>query len=203
MQAPQVGRQYKSAVNFDRSEIQMPKLRLGQSMSPEVQEKDAELGQWLVTGFDPMDEVIIVPVGFMRGRTLVEDDLIVCSSPDQVTGIGDPGGECNTCPRAQWGKPKRGSSKNTPPDCTPYFSYLVYSTSHQEVMTLDLKKTGMDAAKFINTVAQKRGFGNFSISLTSVVTKGERGKFAKALAKVGKTSEKDLKAAVDSVGFQV
>lgn len=204
MQAPALGRQYSSEVNFDRSEITMPKLRLGQSMSPEVQEGDAQLGQWLVTGFEPEDEVVVVPVGFMRGRVLNEDDLIVCSSSDQVTGVGEPGGACIVCPKAAWGKPKRGFTKGTPPPCVPYFSYLVYSITHQEVMTLDLRKTGMDAAKYINTVAQKRGFKNFAVVLTSLVTKGEKGKYAKPLAKVGaKVSDKDIAAAVASVGFQV
>lgn len=204
LQTTQSSRQYSSKVNFDRSEVQMPKLRLGQSMSPEVQENDAEMGDWLVTGFEPEKEVVVVPVGFMRGRTLIDDDIIVCSSTDQVTGIGDPGGDCQTCPKAQWGKPKRGESKSTPPPCTQYFSYLVYSTTHQEVMTLDLRKTGMNAAKYINTVAQKKGFTNFAITLTSVVTKGVKGKYAAALAKVNtKLSDKDLKAAVQSVGFSV
>lgn len=202
--AMQTSRSYTSKTDFDRSEIQMPKLRLGQSMSPEVQEGDAQLGQWIVTGFEVEDEVTIVPVGFMRGRTLVEEDVIVCSSNDQVTGVGDPGGDCGSCPKAQWGKPKRGSSKNVPPPCTPYFSYLVYSITHQEVMTLDLKRTGMDAAKYINTVAQKRGFKNFAITLTSVVAKGDKGKFAKAQAKVAsKVTKKELDDAVASVGFQV
>ena len=40
-----------------------------------------------------------------------------CSSPDGVRGVGDPGGDCATCPMNQWGsavgddgKPKKGKA---------------------------------------------------------------------------------------------
>lgn len=31
-----------------------------------------------------------------------------CSSPDGVTGFGDPGGNCRSCPHAQWGSAANG-----------------------------------------------------------------------------------------------
>jgi len=34
-------------------------------------------------------------------------DLPDCSSVDGVTGVGNPGGDCSTCPFAQWGSAKR------------------------------------------------------------------------------------------------
>lgn len=207
-QAIATQRKYSSNLDFTRDDIQMPKLRLGQGMSQEVADGDAKMGQWLVTGFEPEDKVIIVPMVYCRGRVLNEDDQVICSSNDGINGEGEYGpgskgnksGQCARCPKSQWVNAKKGG-KNQPPACTFYYSYGIWSETHQQMMTMDLKKTAINAARGLNTLVQQNGWGKFAVELTSILQKGKQGQFAIPVIKPAKVKPQVLETAAEQFSF--
>lgn len=210
LDSPQtVGKQYHFQADFTRDEIQMPKLKLGQSMTAEVQDGLATLGQWIGgPGEEAVDTVVVVPMCYARGRILNEEDNgpIICSSNDQEIGVGDPLGQgqgeykCKGCPKSLWTKAKRGG-KNVPPECVPHLEYGIYSITHQQMMTMMLKSSAMNAAKYLNTLAMKAGFGNFAIELGAMINTGDRGKFAVPTIKIAKITPKELETAREQFSF--
>ena len=63
---------FSSRTDFDKDEMAYPLVRLCQPMTPEVVEKTAEVGSWVLTGFDPMQEVEAVPLMWGKTRSLTE-----------------------------------------------------------------------------------------------------------------------------------
>src|SRR4051812_39007637 len=71
---------YTAEPEFGFEDISRPRLRLGQGLTPEVQDGEARPGDWLLTGYDPSPTVELVPIGFMRVRTLRgEEREVLCS----------------------------------------------------------------------------------------------------------------------------
>jgi hypothetical protein len=184
---------------FERNEVAMPRLRLAQAMTPEVNEMGtAKAGQWLILGSDPFDEVTIIPVMFGRERVLIEDPnaerpVVLCSSPDGVTGIGKPGGSCARCPLAQWVESPTGKSQK--PRCTMINHYLSFVVETAEIVDLQLKGSGMVAARYVNTMIQTKGFGKFALKLSSKQEKGPRGAYYAPQVKLTTVTQEDFELA--------
>lgn len=194
---------YSDQPDIDVSEIRMPRLKLLQQMSPAVTEEgsQAKMGQWLIDGHDPVDEVIIVPIKFARGRALYQEDggdrELTCSSPDAKLGIGkygpgskeNPTGQCSAhgnrkdpvCPMAKWGAKNPKTGKSSPPPCDFYYEYVVWSQTHETFTQLRLQKTSMEAAEYLNGFIANKGLGKFAVSLSST---RQSGKGSYAVAKV-------------------
>lgn len=184
---------YTPHPTMDSSDLFIPRLRLAQGLTTEVQNGDAKPGEWLILGEDPMKQVRIVPVGMTKRRELRDPDSrgVLCRSSDAVTGVGNPGGECAQCPMAQWSKPRgpssrgraaaqRGSQrdqKNDPPACSFLYSYMVYLLDLKQVAILEFSRTSISAGKMLNTMIVQRGVGNFAVTLGSVGKTGPRGTF--------------------------
>lgn len=203
-----MGPRYSADVNFSASDVNLPRLRLGQQMTPEVSEGDAKAGQWLLTGEDPHDKVIFVPLAHGAGRVCQEDDVIVCRSDDAQIGVGDygkgskknPTGQCARCPMSQWTKDRK--QKSVPPPCTFYYSYLGWSHTHQTLAQFDAKKTAINAGKMINSFAMKfKAFGGFAVELTSLAIKGGLGTYYQPVVKLAKVDKKVLAEAAENAPF--
>lgn len=176
-------RVYSNKPDFTLDEIAFPRLRLAQGTTPEVQAQEARAGQWVLTGETPENSVVVVPLAFTRRRELRigEDRQKACESIDAIHGLPSgeygvgsekhPSGECETCPMAQWAANPANPNKNLPPPCTFIYSYIVYSVTHKQVVTLELSKTGLTAAKFLNTYIRSREFGNCAVRLESLQQK--------------------------------
>ena len=94
---------YDSEPEFENDDILIPRLRLAQALTREVIDNEATQGQFVLTGFDAVETVTLVPVAFGRMRTLRDsEDMVICESSDAITGHGDPGGDCRRCPEARW-----------------------------------------------------------------------------------------------------
>lgn len=164
-----------STAGLQQDDILIPRLRLLQGLSTEVQDGTGRPGEWVLSGNQALSRITIIPVMFARRRELVTEDFIVlCSSNDAVTGYGDPGGRCDACSMAQWSADTRG--KSLPPKCSFIYSYIVYVVELHAHGVLEFKRTGLAAGKAINTIAMQRGgFGTFAVTLSASAKQGARG----------------------------
>lgn len=161
---------------LEADDAYLPRLRLAQGLTPEVQDGVAKPGQWIIVGFDPLDTVTVVPIRVAKVRVRTGDEgEVLCQAPDGKVGIGDPGGECDKCPLRHWSTLPDGS--RVPPECDVQFRYVVYVMELGIYAVLVLRRTGMQAAKTINTIILARGLGNVAIRLTSASQKSRRGSY--------------------------
>lgn len=174
-----VTRAYVTDLNFENEELMVPRLRVAQGLTQEVQDQTARPGQLVLAGEMAVDEAILVPVAFARAREYRlndADQTLSCASPDALVGTGDPGGDCKSCPLAKWGVVP-GQKNGTPPPCTMIYSYVCWSVTHQAVCSVEFRRSGSNAAKMVNTFLSSKGFGNFGFKLSSQSQKGPRGPY--------------------------
>jgi hypothetical protein len=177
--APMIATTWTQQPVYEANEVNFPRLRLGQGLTPEVAEGNAKMGQWLLTGYEPLDSVTVIPMMFGRTRFKRQDPAnrespVGCQSPDGVTGHGSPGGACKLCPCARW-KPGGQNGKNLPPDCTLTYRYVVWVVDHETVAEMIFQRTSEQYAYFINNLEQRYKFGKFALKITSTMrTSGQR-----------------------------
>ncbi len=155
---------------FDKDDIAYPRLRLAQQQTQEVIDEEAKAGMFVMTGFSAEARVVAVPLMFAKTRILAvgtgADRRVTCSSPDSVTGYGDPGGDCERCPMNKWTENPNGG-KNRPPACNVNYNYVCYLPHYNTMAEVNFKKTGLYTAKMFNTLASIHGFGHFAVELFS------------------------------------
>jgi hypothetical protein len=185
--------------DLEYEDLQIPMLRLGQMMTPEVVESQAKMGQWLLTGHDPVDDARIVILAFNKNRVRRigqgRDSTVVCRSPDAKQGYGDPGTACKECPFSQW---QEVNGKRTIP-CTLVYSYQAYSLTHGALCLVNFQKTGMQAAKLINVMMSQRGIGKFAIHLTHTKERGPAGTYAQPSVTPATVTEDELAVALGAL----
>ena len=155
---------------FGKDDIQIPWLRLMQGLSEAVTSGEAQSGQWVMDGFEPTNEVLLVvgAAGKYRNMREGESREIVCSASDAKTGVGEPGGECSICPHSKWTDNPKEGGRMLPPACSEGYSFMVYSLTDSMFGRLNLERTGMNAAKSIIRDTKTAGeFGTRVFKLTS------------------------------------
>ena len=170
---------YSDQPDFSPDDVQIPRLRLAQGLSREVQDGTARPGQWLLIGFEPIPEATIVPMLFARMRELRDEDgdrQVLCYSRDSVTGVGDPGGVCESCPLGKWAGSKEEGNRRAPL-CNFNYSYIIYSVEHDAVASLSFSRSGLGAAKMMNTIIAQKGLGKCAISLKPQTKQGPKGTY--------------------------
>jgi hypothetical protein len=173
---------YSATPTMSSDDILIPRLRLAQGLTSEVQEGVAKPGDYVLTGFPANKELTIVPMMFTRNRIYLDDERqVVCKSDDGVWGNGDPVGdgngkwECAKCPLSEWSGPK---DNRVAPVCTFGYSYLVYIKEHDTTAVIDFKRTSINVGKQLNTIAaSKGGFGKFAVKLISKASESRKGKY--------------------------
>lgn len=165
---------FNSNPDFAPEDVAFQQLKLLQGLSPEVNDGQGSPGQWIVAGYPAMKTCTFVPISQMKTRELRNaEQVLTCQSLDAQTGVGDPGGNCQTCPMNQWRtNPANTSGKNLPPLCSLFYSFYGVVLELDEVAVVRFGKTGIPAAKFMNTLAHTRrklgGFGTFGVKLEAV-----------------------------------
>lgn len=167
---------YSSKPVFAAEDITPPMLRLMQGLSPEVQEGAAKPGQWVLSGFDPKESVLAVPIAYARRREYRDPDTnsIACNSFDGENGVGVPGGVCADCPMNKWtgeGKSRKG------PQCVFMYSYLMYVDEFDTGCILNFKRTGLAAGRSLNSLVSRQGFGNVVVRVGSKIQSGGKGSY--------------------------
>lgn len=186
---------YQPAVEMSGDDFFIPRVRLAQGLTAEVQEGMAKTGDWLMMGIEPQTSLIIVPLSMAKQQEFRHTDtgLTQCYSNDAITGIGDPGGPCADCPLNKWG-PRGDNGRGTPPLCMFRYAYMVYVyTDKDGVITpigpgmFEAKKSSIQLGKVINSFAMMhKGWGNFAVRLTSRKVEDGQKKYARPVATAAK-----------------
>lgn len=185
-----------TGIDFDSEDVLIPRLRLAQGLTAEVQGGEVKPGQWIMTGWAASDELTIVPQLFAKRRELLTEDFHVkCRSRDSLIGEGEPGGVCAECPLSKWVPAETEGGKNSPPKCTFVYSYIVYIVEFQTIGMLEFKRTSLPSGKLLNTMIATRGLGNFAVRLRSQGNKGPRGQYFSALVQPAVVTKETLELA--------
>jgi hypothetical protein len=165
---------YSANKKFDSAETSLPRLSLAQGLSPQVRDRTAQVGDFLLPGFENEQEVILVIAGHTTQRRYVPkgEQRAKCWSPDGIMGHGDPGIPCDECPLSQWMptdvKDANGRTKNAPPPCAEIDSWAAFSVTHGVPLTWPLKGTAMQASRFLKGLCNSYGMGSFAVKVTPV-----------------------------------
>lgn len=180
--------------NMDRQDMTLPRLGLAQALSPQVSESDPKSIEGLRPGmfFNTITrevygkKVQLVPLLFYKTRILFgpmdEGGGLRCQSPDNLIGIGEPGGTCVKCPFSQFGSARNGEGKGTA--CNQFFNYaaLVVAdgrVSPEGLLVFSLKSSALKVAKDWNALIRIRNLDIFAgvYELTSVERKNDIGRW--------------------------
>lgn len=176
--------------NIGKDDMVMPRIGLCQSMTPQRKKGDPtyieglEEGQYFntVTGHIYGNSIKVVPLHYFKNRIrfapLEKGGGILCQAPDFLTGVGDPGGNCSTCPMSMF-------HDGVKPECTEFRNFPVLVIPDNGPLTLSalavksFKSGGIKQAKHWNSLIQFRGtdldiFAGI-YSLRSVESKNSKG----------------------------
>ncbi len=171
---------YSQEPEFDSEDTFLPRLRLGQSLSQEVSDGNAKSGEWLLLGNDPVADVTFVPVAMARKHQMRDGERqIVRHNAAGEIGEGPADGNCGGgCPYSTWTKeedPATGKTKNIPPKCEFFYSYIGFSITHGVPVSIDFRKTAIPTGKTLNTFVQQRGMGTFAVVFEGKEASNKRG----------------------------
>lgn len=161
--------------NMDRSDMTLPRLGLCQSMSPQRKGSDPKFIKGLEEGqfFNTITGVVfgtnlkLIPLLFYKTRIRFASKKqagggILCQAQDNRHGVGDPGGSCDQCPLALFGK------SGEAPVCSQFFNYVALvlpregSVSMDSMVVASFKSTGLKTARDFNALVRLRGTALFA-----------------------------------------
>jgi hypothetical protein len=192
---------------MERSDMTLPRLGLCQSMTPQRKESNSTYIEGLkegdyfntITGERFGKLVQITPLLFYKTRIrffpLDQGGGIRCQARDYVKGVGDPGGNCETCPFGQFINGKK-------PDCNKFFNYpgLAWPEDTKpgphSLLVVSFKSTGLKAAAAWNSLMNIRRRNMFTgvYRFTSAIQKNTAGQewFSPVIKNAGWVSESVL-----------
>lgn len=168
---------YSTEPEFDSSDTFIPRLRLGQGLSTEVQDGMARPGEWLLLGQDPVADVLFVPLAMATKHEMRDPDTREIIRHNQLGEIGEgpANGDCGgNCPFSDWSKDEE-SGKSIPPKCQFFYSYIGYSITHGVAVSIDFRKTAINTGKTLNTFVQQRKMGTFAVLFEAKEKTNKRG----------------------------
>jgi hypothetical protein len=179
---------------IERSDMTLPRLGLCQALSPQRSESDPKYIEGLRDGqfFNTITreiygkKVLLVPLHFYKTRILFgpmdEGGGLRCQSPDNLIGIGEPGGTCIQCPNSQFGSARGGEGKGTA--CNQFFNYaaLIVKDAHvtpEQLLVVSFKSSALKVAKDWNAFIRIRNLDIFAgvYEFTSVERKNDIGRW--------------------------
>lgn len=180
--------------NLERQDMTLPRLGIAQALSPQLSESDPKYIDGLRPGnfFNTITRenygktVQLVPLLFYKTRILFgpidEGGGLRCQAPDNLIGIGEPGGTCIKCPFSQFGSARNGEGKGTA--CNQFFNYAALivndgSVSPEGLLVFSLKSSALKVAKDWNALIRIRNLDIFAgvYELTSVERKNDIGRW--------------------------
>ena len=172
----------------DDYEMDFPVMKILQQTSDEVKSKEGDAGQMYVDSIGVVEHpLIFVPLA--RGQLRIRkedakniDSEIVCRSNDGYHGVGDPGGDCRTCPFARW-------IDDSPPDCSHIIVFLGYLPEEDQIVRWSLQRTGLPVARRINTMLKNRKMGTVALKIGIRETGSNRQRYFAPTVKRGDVEE--------------
>lgn len=167
---------FSAPAKLTAEDVTIPRLRLAQGLTKEVNDGAAKPGQYILTGVGPRDVVdaTVLAVAKFRRLTAPEDGAVQCRSEDGEVGHGIPGGECASCPMSKWINSEDKGGKNTPPPCQFGYRYLLDVADYGQCV-FEMKRTAIGAAKALNGMVMRTGYGNTRVRFQSAKASGGRG----------------------------
>lgn len=147
--------------NIGSQDVILPRLGLCQSMSPQRKRSDPKYIEGLeegnffntVTGIIYGNKVRVLPLLFykqrIRFKPMDNGGGILCQAADGAHGVGDPGGPCIKCPKAQF----QGTE---PPECDEFYNFATLVVmngrfSPENLAVISMKSTAIPVAKAWNS----------------------------------------------------
>lgn len=187
---------------IDNEMLIIPRIKLLQALSAEVEEFDLKAGSFVnsVTK-EVMAEkggsVKIIPLMVKKSRIYFQDmeegGGILCMAQDGMNGRGEPGGVCANCPLKDWGDDK--------PACTMFIDFAVLPVSDKGELIEELPlivnfgNTGFKTGKTFATMvrAKNQNPWNFTYELKAKYVDSDKGKYyVPQVLPAGKTSPEIL-----------
>lgn len=145
---------------MDSGDISIPRMVILQSTSPEISDALGTPGDFFIKGINqnlgkgPLE---IIPLlrskSRIRWKPIEEGGGLLCRSFDGKTGQGDPGGNCDTCPKKDWAHKdvKTGKLK---PDCDLYENVICVLRGQDDWIPVAFSgsRTRLKAIKDLNTL---------------------------------------------------
>lgn len=158
------------------TDVRLPQLRLVQATTQDIEANAGQLFDTLTA--EPCDTMDVVPLSMFKTRALFSGsigDPPTCTSPDAITGFGDPGGDCSRCPHADW----RNGGK-----CQLRYNYLVmpvgdtHDPDNEMPRGLMMHGTSAKIASRLNTMLlASKFFWSNVITVGSSTAKNDRGTY--------------------------
>lgn len=204
--------------NMDREDLTIPRIKLLQPMSPEVDEEDSEHrpGTLMnsITGHNYGKSIVFIPLLHSKSRMLWRDREdgggIQCSAADALhprecvmTTLNDEevktGPTCAQCKLKDWNN-AAATDREKAPKCTLYYNFPIVIVGEREPVVLTMERTKTKAARKLLSLAAYTG-GNYDIfakkyKLTVIKDKKNDNQwFNYSIEPVGFVSETEYKAA--------
>ena len=132
-------------------------------------EEDEQTGNNKAEYYELGSTIDIVPLRMRETRALWEEgqERPLCRSADNITGVGTPGGDCKTCPLAQW-------QGNKPPACAHILDFLTLSPQVGAPASFPCSRGSAKIGWGICDDIERRGWGRagYRLSLKRVVEPG-------------------------------
>jgi hypothetical protein len=192
-----------------REDMTLPRLGLCQALSPQCSESDPKYIEGLRPGnfFNSITRenygktVQLVPLLFYKTRILFgpmdEGGGLRCQSPDNLIGVGEPGGTCIKCPLSIF---QKDGSK---PECLQFFNYAALvvkdgTVSPEGLLVTSFKSSALKVAKDWNAFIRIRNLDIFAgvYEFASVERKNDVGRwFEPVVTPAGNVSREVYEAA--------
>ena len=169
---------FQTQAQLTAEDIVIPRLRLAQGLTKEVQDGSARPGNFLLSGAAPREEIFATVNAIQKFRRYATNDeggKVLCRSEDSFLGIGDPGGECEVCPLSKWVNSETGG-KNQPPKCEFGYRYLLDVDDYGQCV-YEMKRTAIPAAKALNASVIRFGYGKTRVQIKAQKGQSARGTF--------------------------
>jgi len=169
--------------NVRKEDLQLPRLKLLQALSPEVADGKGKAGDILNSLSDQNygNELTFIPIISSYSRVYWEskerDAEILCSSDDGLVPSprveNPPAESCATCPNSKFQKDKK-TGKENPPLCTEFYNFPVL-VNGREPAGLAFSRSKINVAKRMMSKAVYAGKGMDLFGLKfKLRTKSER-----------------------------
>ena len=167
-------------------DLSIPRITVLQGLSPEVSEGLGTPGDLFVKGLNQnLGKAAVEIIPLLRNRSRIRwkamDDGggILCQALDGLNGVGDPGGDCQSCNFKEWivKDPKSGKMK---PGCDLFQNVICVLRKEEEwvPMALSGSRTKLKALKDLNSLLmleQQKGRPIFGKSYTLKAVKKSSG----------------------------
>lgn len=165
----------RGAQEIDKEDKMIPRLKLMQTNSPEVEIGAAKAGDFVnsLSGMTYGDRIMFVPIVWWKSRIYWaprDEGGMLCNARDGMNGSNF--GICMECMNKDWNK-----DSDEPPKCTAIFNIL--ASVGNELVALTFCNSNYKTGKqLINLFAYKKyDIFNFQYELYSFKTSNDKGKF--------------------------